>query len=169
MLIFGIEPGLLIGIGLSLALYLWRTSQPHIALIGRVPGTEHFRNVQRHAVQTLPTAVFIRPDENLYFANVAVVQKFIADQVAEQGDITDVVLVMSAVSYIDASGLEMLEQLVQDFARAGIRLHLAEVKGPVMDRLKAAPEVLEHLPVHLSAEGVFEALQASSPEFAGQT
>ncbi|ORE87047.1 sulfate transporter [Oceanococcus atlanticus] len=169
VLIFGIEPGLLIGIGLSLALYLWRTSQPHIALIGRVPGTEHFRNVQRHAVQTLPTAVFIRPDENLYFANVAVVQKFIADQVAEQGDITDVVLVMSAVSYIDASGLEMLEQLVQDFARAGIRLHLAEVKGPVMDRLKAAPEVLEHLPVHLSTEGVFEALQASSPEFAGQT
>lgn len=169
VLVFGIEPGLLIGIGLSLVLYLWRTSQPHIAVIGRVPGTEHFRNVQRHEVQTLPTAVFIRPDENLYFANVAVVQKFIADQVAEQGDITDVVLVMSAVSYIDASGLEMLEHLVQDFARAGIRLHMAEVKGPVMDRLKAAPEVLEHLPVHLSTEGVFEALQASSPEFASQT
>ncbi len=159
VLILGIEPGLLVGIGLSLVLYLWRTSQPHIALIGRVPGTEHFRNVQRHDVQTLHGALFIRPDENLYFANVAVVQKFIADQVAEQPEVSDVVLVMSAVSYIDASGLEMLEHLTQDFSRAGIQLHLAEVKGPVMDRLKAAPQVLAHLPVHLSTEGVFEALQ----------
>ncbi len=164
VLIFGIEPGLVMGIGLSLVLYLWRTSQPHIAVIGRVPGTEHFRNVQRHEVQTLSSAVFIRPDENLYFANVAVVQKFIADQVAERSEVSDVVLVMSAVSYIDASGLEMLEHLTQDFSRAGIRLHLAEVKGPVMDRLKAAPDVLEHLPVHLSTEGVFEALQPQAAE-----
>lgn len=164
VLIFGIEPGLVMGIGLSLVLYLWRTSQPHIAVIGRVPGTEHFRNVQRHEVQTLNSAVFIRPDENLYFANVAVVQKFIADQVAERSEVSDVVLVMSAVSYIDASGLEMLEHLTQDFSRAGIRLHLAEVKGPVMDRLKAAPDVLEHLPVHLSTEGVFEALQPQAAE-----
>ena len=159
VVVLGIEPGLLLGIGLSLVLYLWRTSQPHIALIGRVPGTEHFRNVQRHEVQTLPTALFIRPDENLYFANVAVVQKYIADQVADRQEVSDVVLVMSAVSYIDASGLEMLEHLSQDFSRAGIQLHLAEVKGPVMDRLKAAPEVLAHLPVHLRSESVFEALQ----------
>lgn len=159
VLFLGIEPGLVIGIGLSLGLYLWRTSQPHIAVMGRVPNTEHFRNVNRHQVEVLPSALFVRPDENLYFANAVLVEKFIADHVAEQGDITDVVIVMSAVSYVDASGLEMLEHLAQDFSRAGIRLHLAEVKGPVMDRFKTVPQFIDQVPVHLRAEAVFEELE----------
>lgn len=158
VLLLGIEPGLVLGIGLSLVLYLWRTSQPHIAVLGRLPDTEHFRNIQRHEAETLPHVLMLRPDENLYFANVAVVQKFIADQVAERAEVSDVVVVMSAVNYVDASGLDMLEQLAQDFSRAGIQLHLAEVKGPVMDRLKTVPRVLQQLPVHLTSETVFESL-----------
>lgn len=162
VLLLGIEPGLILGIALSLGLYLWRTSQPHIAVIGRVPQTEHFRNVCRHQVETLAHAQFVRVDENLYFANAGRVQQFVAEQLAEHSSLSDLVLVMSAVSYVDASGLELLEQLAEDLRRAGVRLHLAEVKGPVMDRFRASPALLDKLELHLSTEQAFERLQQSA-------
>lgn len=136
VLALGIELGLVIGIGLSLALYLWRTSQPHIAVVGRVPGTEHFRNVERHAVETDPGVLAVRIDENIYFADAAQVEDFITRHLAEAPRTRHLLLVMTAVSYIDTSGLEMLEHLEEDLAHAGVTLHLAEVKGPVQDRLR---------------------------------
>ena len=136
VLALGIEAGLLVGIGLSLALYLWRTSQPHMAVIGRVPGTEHFRNVCRHVVETDPRLLIVRIDENLYFANAEAVETYLMEHVEAREHIEHVVLVLSAVSYIDSSALEVLEHLADDLQAAGITLHLAEVKGPVMDRLK---------------------------------
>ncbi len=133
--VLGIELGLLVGIGLSLALYLWRTSRPHMAVMGRVPGTEHFRNVNRHVVETDPSLVVIRIDENIYFANAAQVEEYVAQHLTAMPEARHVLLVMTAVSYIDASGLEMLEHLEEDLSHAGVTLHLAEVKGPVADRL----------------------------------
>lgn len=136
VLTLGIETGLVIGIGLSLALYLWCTSQPHMAVVGRVPGTEHFRNVKRHAVETDPRVLAIRIDENLYFANAGQVEDYIARHLAAAPEARYLLLVMTAVNYIDASGLEMLEHLEEDLNQAGVTLHLSEVKGPVQDRLK---------------------------------
>lgn len=136
VLVLGIELGLMVGIGLSLALYLWRTSQPHIAVVGRVPGTEHFRNIERHTVETDPRVLAVRIDENIYFADAAQVEDFIIRHVAEAPRTRHLLLVMTAVSYIDTSGLEMLEHLEEDLAHAGVILHLAEVKGPVQDRLR---------------------------------
>ena len=136
VLTLGIETGLVIGIGLSLALYLWWTSQPHMAVVGRVPGTEHFRNVKRHAVETDPRVLAIRIDENLYFANAAQVEDYIARHLAAAPEARCLLLVMTAVNYIDASGLEMLEHLEEDLHHAGVTLYLSEVKGPVQDRLK---------------------------------
>lgn len=136
VLLLGIEQGLLLGVGVALALYLRRTSRPHIAIVGRIPGTEHFRNVDRERVQTQPGCVAIRIDENLYFGNVGPVQDFILDAIADAPDCRDLVLIMSAVNHVDSSGLELLEQLREDLAGAGVSLHLAEVKGPVMDRLR---------------------------------
>jgi len=156
----GIESGLLIGIGLSLVLYLWRTSQPHMAILGRVPDTDHFRNVNRYRVDTLPSVLIIRVDENLYFANANAVETYLMQKVSCNEDVHDVVLLMSAVNYVDSSALEMLEHLEMDFRATGVSMHLAEVKGPVMDRLHHTRlgKALADSRIHLSAKHAWEAL-----------
>jgi SulP family sulfate permease len=135
-LALGVETGLLAGVVLSLALYLLRTSRPHIASVGLVPGTEHFRNVLRHAVRTSPALLSLRVDESLYFANARALEDRINDAVAAQPALRHVVLQCSAINDIDASALDSLEAIDQRLRAAGIALHLSEVKGPVMDRLQ---------------------------------
>ncbi|SEI74188.1 sulfate permease, SulP family [Allopseudospirillum japonicum] len=163
VLFLGVELGILLGISLSIALLLKRSAQPHIAELGRVPNSEHFRNVQRHQVQTLTQAVFLRVDENLYFANTHYIEDKILDAVSTRPQLTDVVLVCSAVNFIDASALESLETLIERLAQAKVRLHLAEVKGPVSDQL-AHSHLLTLLQQHqgqifLSCYSAFCALQ----------
>ena len=143
-LLWGVEVGLLAGVSASLLLYLWSTSRPHIAAVGRVPGTEHYRNVLRHAVETQPRVLGLRVDESLYFANARQLEDHIAELVAEQPRIAHVVLQCSAINDIDASALESLETITQRLKDAGVQLHLSEVKGPVMDRLQRS-EFLSHL------------------------
>ncbi|WP_395669547.1 SulP family inorganic anion transporter [Rhodoferax sp.] len=132
----GVELGLVVGVGVSLALFLYRTSRPHIAEVGLVPGTEHFRNVLRHAVQTSPQLVTLRMDESLYFANARALEDRVNDAVAEHPELVHLVLQCSGINDIDASALESLEAIEKRLRDAGIALHLSEVKGPVMDRLK---------------------------------
>jgi SulP family sulfate permease len=135
-LAFGVELGLLTGVGVSLALYLYRTSRPHIAEVGLVPGTEHFRNIMRHEVGTQPTVLGLRVDESLYFANSRALEDHVNDCVASHPELAHVVLQCSAINSIDASALESLEAIDSRLRASGILLHLSEVKGPVMDRLK---------------------------------
>jgi SulP family sulfate permease len=132
----GVETGLVVGVSVSLALYLLRTSRPHIAQVGLVPGTEHFRNVLRFQVLTSPKLISLRVDESLYFANARALEDRINDAVAISVDLQHVVLQCSAINDIDASALESLETIEHRLQQAGIALHLSEVKGPVMDRLK---------------------------------
>jgi SulP family sulfate permease len=132
----GVETGLIIGVLLSLALYLYRTSQPHIAVVGLVPGTEHFRNVLRHNVVDSPLLLSLRVDESLYFANARYLEDWINAAVAARPQLKHVVLQCSAINHIDASALESLEAIAHRLQAAQIVLHLSEVKGPVMDRLQ---------------------------------
>jgi SulP family sulfate permease len=164
VLAFGIELGLLIGVGLALALFLYRTSRPHIAVVGRIAGTEHFRNIHRHVVETWPGLLLVRVDENLYFANVPRVESELQNLVVDREGLRDLVLVFSGVAYIDASALEMLENFEAGLSTAGVRLHLAEVKGPVLDRLRNG-DLLTRLGtgrVHLSTQQAVTALAAAS-------
>ncbi|MFC3703623.1 SulP family inorganic anion transporter [Devosia honganensis] len=151
---WGVELGIVAGVLLSLLLHLYRTSKPHVAIVGQVPGTEHYRNVERHSVLTNPEILSIRVDESLYFANSRFLEDTIAAQVADRPELKHVILMCSAVNAIDASALESLEEINRRLADAGIGFHLSEVKGPVMDRLKGT-EFLEHLngEVHLSQHG----------------
>lgn len=135
-LCYSVETGILVGVGLSIGLFLYRTSRPHSAVVGRVPGTEHFRNVSRHQVETRTHLALLRVDESLYFANARFLEDRILELVSDQPDLTDVVLVCAAVNLIDASALESLEALNERLEASGVRLHLSEVKGPVMDRLE---------------------------------
>jgi SulP family sulfate permease len=143
-LTMGVESGLLAGVGASLALYMWRTSRPHIATVGLVPGTEHFRNVLRHDVWVEPQILSLRVDESLYFGNARALEDSVNDAVAAQPALRHLVLQCSAINDIDASALESLEAIEHRLKDAGVALHLSEVKGPVMDRLKTT-EFLQHL------------------------
>jgi len=133
----GVEVGLVVGVAVSLLLFLYRTSRPHIAEVGLVPGTEHFRNILRHEVAVSPQLVSLRVDESLYFANARALEDRINDLVAERPQLKHVVLQCSAINDIDASALESLEAIDHRLRDAGILLHLSEVKGPVMDRLQS--------------------------------
>ena len=135
-LIFGVEAGISTGVAMSIGLHLWRSSRPHVAEVGLVAGTEHFRNIHRHKVITDPTLVTLRIDESLYFANTRYLEDLILERTANDPALRHVVLMCSAVNEIDMTALETLEVLNHQLKDRGISLHLSEVKGPVMDRLQ---------------------------------
>lgn len=123
------------GVLLSLVLFFWRTGRPHMAVVGRVPGTEHYRNVRRHQVETVPGTLAVRIDESLYFGNIRNVEHRLAVLLADAGEVHHLVLILSAVNAIDVSALQALDELNRSLGAQGVALHLAEVKGPVMDKL----------------------------------
>ncbi|ANK82562.1 MAG: sodium-independent anion transporter [Rhizobiales bacterium NRL2] len=131
----GVEAGVMAGVVISLGLFLFRTSRPHMAVVGLVPGTEHFRNIKRHAVLTDPSILGLRVDESLYFANARFLEDAVYDMVALQPELKHVILQCSAVNEIDASALESLEAINERLGELGVAFHLSEVKGPVTDRL----------------------------------
>lgn len=158
-LLIGVEPGVMAGVGLSLALFLWRASRPHAAIVGRVPETEHFRNVKRHKVFTDPRILTIRIDESLTYLNARWLEEFVLEEIAAHPKLKHLILMASAVNAIDASALESIEAINHRMADAGVRLHLSEVKGPVMDALERA-HFLHELTgrVWLSQNEAFEAV-----------
>jgi SulP family sulfate permease len=161
----GVEPGVVAGVGLSLALLLWRTSRPHSAIVGRVPNTEHFRNVERHKVITDPKIVTIRVDESLTYLNARWLEEHVLEVVAERPEVRHLILMGSAINAVDASALESLEAINHRLADAGIKLHLSEVKGPVMDRLRRS-RLLGDLTgrIFLSQDDAFATLVSSADD-----
>ena len=135
-LIMGVETGVACGVLASLALHLFKTSQPHIAVVGEVPGTEHYRNVNRHQVVTYPSILSIRIDESLYFANATYIEDQIYELLEKKPTVKHVILMCTAVNEIDLSALEVLESVNHRLMDSGIDLHLSEIKGPVMDVLE---------------------------------
>jgi len=106
-----------------------------MAIVGRVPGTEHFRNIDRHEVLTDSRVISLRVDESLYFANAAFVEDCIYKLIATHDEVKHIVLMCPAVNEIDLSALDVLEAINERLAELDITLHLSEVKGPVMDCL----------------------------------
>lgn len=140
VLLFGLEVGIMAGVLLSMAVLLYHTSQPHIAVIGRIAGSEYFRNVDRHDVETMPGVMFLRVDEKLFFGNLAQVERRISHELEQaalhETAVRDLVLVMNAVNRMDSTAVDVFCELNDDLEKRGVRLHLAEIKGPVQDRLK---------------------------------
>ena len=134
-LVDGVETGVLVGVIASLALFVWHSSLPHAAVVGQVPNTEHFRNVRRHKVLCDPQVLTIRVDESLTYLNSRWLEEFVLSEIADNPKVKHLVLMCSAVNFIDASGLEVLEALNERLGDAGVTMHLSEVKGPVTDRL----------------------------------
>ena len=159
-LILGVEAGVLAGVILSILLHLYKSSKPHIAEVGKVPGTHHYRNILRHDVITDPTIVSLRVDESLYFANARYLEDKIHNRVAKDKCVRHVILQCSAINDVDLSALESLEMINERLREMGVKLHLSEIKGPVMDRLKRG-QFLSHLngEIFLSQHDAVEALK----------
>lgn len=162
VLTVGVESGILMGVGLSLLLFLWRTSQPHVAVVGQLPGSEHFRNIERFSVVQSPKVLSVRVDESLYFPNARFLEDRIAELIGRHPQAEHLVLMCPGVNLIDASALDSLQAITARLHVAGVQLHLSEVKGPVMDRLKRT-DFLEHFggQVFISQ---YEALRALDPQ-----
>lgn len=143
-LLAGVESGVACGVFASLALHLYKTSTPHMAVVGEVPGTEHYRNVNRHKVITHSEILSLRVDESLYFANAGFIEDKIYELVGKNPAIHHVILMCTAVNEIDLSALDALESINQRLSDSGIKLHLSEVKGPVSDILLTT-DFIKHL------------------------
>lgn len=137
-LVVGVEAGVSIGVAVSVLIHLYKSSRPHMAIVGRVPGTEHFRNIDRHEVDTDDTILTLRVDESLYFANARFLEDRIYNEVADKPDLKHVILMCPAINEIDMSALESLEAINERLKASGVTFHLSEVKGPVMDRLSTS-------------------------------
>ncbi len=158
----GVETGLVLGVVVSLALFLLRASRPHIATVGLMPGTEHFRNVARHPVRVSPRLLCLRVDASMFFANARAIEDRINAEVASRAELEHVLLQCSAVNDIDASALESLHAIAMRLHDSGIALHLSEVKGPLMDKLQKTDFLKAlHGQVFLSS---YQAIQALTPE-----
>jgi sulfate permease, SulP family len=144
VLVLGIEEGISLGILLTIASHLRKSSQPHIAVVGRIPDTEQFRNIKRHQVETWKHLLLIRIDENITFTNGMYIEEFLATELRRQPDTKHVVLIFTSVSDIDTTALEVLENINHDLQASGKTLNISEAKGPVMDKLEKT-DFIKHL------------------------
>ena len=161
-----ISTGLIIGIVSTFILMLWRISRPHMAVIGLVEGTQHFRNIQRHHVKTSPALMSIRIDESLTFLNTNSLKGFLINQMSQSPQLQHVIINCSSISSIDFSALEMLEDMNSELNKLNIRLHFSEVKGPVMDKLQHS-KLLKHLSgqIYLTHYQAIQDLSSSTTEY----
>jgi SulP family sulfate permease len=164
VIVFGVEEGIVIGVAMSLAVLVWRSSHPHMALVGRVPGTEHFRNVERHQVDVFPGLIALRIDESIYFANSQLIAEKIEGLLSEHPSTNCVLLILSAVNQLDTTALGMLTELEKTLTARSITLQFAEIKGPVHDRLQQT-ELGERMQnrIFLSTQQAFLDYQAKNP------
>ncbi len=163
----GVDAGIVAGVALSIAMHLYRSSMPHTAVVGLVPGTEYFRNVERHDVVVADAVLTLRVDESLYFPNARYLEDTIYNEIAARPDLEHLVLACSAVNFIDASALESLEAINERLRSAGVTFHLSAVKGPVLDRLRRS-----HFPEDLTGQiflTQYDAYQALAPELTQDT
>lgn len=155
VLIFGIEEGITLGIFLTFASYLRKASHPHIAVVGRLPNTKHYRNIKRHQVETWEHLLLMRIDENITFANINFIEEFIETQLQNAPSTKHIVLIFTSVSDIDMTAIEALEQLNHSLKNIGITLNFAEVKGFLLDKLEKSD-----LFTHLNGERFFDVEEA---------
>ena len=155
VLIFGLNTGLVIGLMVSFASLIWQSSKPHVAVVGQLAGTGHFRNINRHDVVTFSNLLMLRIDESLFFGNSESVHRRVIQATRQYPEAHEIILIMSAVNHIDLTGQEMLISLNQELLNQKKHLSFSFIKGPVMD-------IIEHTPVitHLSGQVYLSTMDA---------
>lgn len=131
----GIQWGIVLGVSASLLLFIVRTTQPHVAVLGQVPGTEAYLNIQRHPhAKQVPAVLVVRIDAQFYFGNVSFLKETLRNLEQQRGEkLKAVVIDASGINQLDSSAEAALGEIDRDYAERGIRLFFARVKGPVRD------------------------------------
>jgi sulfate permease, SulP family len=134
----GLLRGVLIGAVISLVLLIGSASRPHVALLGRIPGTRRFSDRERHPDNELiPGILIFRPESGLFYFNMDHVRDTILDRVrAETTPPKLVVLDLSAAPRVDMHGAHMLAELAGELTAAGVRIQAVEARSSVRDRLR---------------------------------
>lgn len=135
VLLLGVQYGVLVGVVLAMALHIRTTVNPHMPLVGRFPGTEHYRDADRFVVETSDRVKTLRIDESLYYANARTLEDRVAEIVSKHEDLTDLILMCTAVNRIDASALNSLETINNRLRASGIKLHFSDMQSRVRERL----------------------------------
>jgi len=135
VIFFGVQWGVLIGVVLAMALHIRMTLKPHMAEVGRIPGTEHYRDVARYNVETVENIVTLRMDESLYYANARYLEDKVTRVVKNNPDMEHLILMCPAVNRIDASALDSLFVIMGRLKALDIKLHLSELHSSVKERL----------------------------------
>ncbi|ALF59396.1 SulP family inorganic anion transporter [Psychrobacter urativorans] len=160
VLVFGLNTGLVIGLMVSFASLIWQSSQPHVAIVGQLAGTEHFRNINRHDVITYHNLLMLRIDESLFFGNSESVHRRVIDATKQYPDAREIIFIMAAVNHIDLTAQEMLISLNKELLAQQKRLHFSFIKGPIMDVIGDTPLITELSgEVYLSNMDAVEALK----------
>lgn len=135
-LVLGIEWGIGVGILISLLVLVYKTSTPHMAVLGRVEGTNYFRNLDRFdsAIDD-PNIAILRFDARLFFANVGSLKSKVEELIDQKPTTTKFVLDAQSIIDVDSSGLEGLQDIAQNLNDRNIEFHMASIIGPVRDKL----------------------------------
>ncbi|WP_201533337.1 SulP family inorganic anion transporter [Psychrobacter ciconiae] len=164
VLILGLNSGLIIGLMVSFASLIWQSSKPHVAVVGQLAGTSHFRNINRHDVITFTNLLLLRIDESLFFGNSEAVHKWVIQTSRRYPEACEVVLIMTAVNHIDLTAQEMLTTLNQELLANQKRLHFSFIKGPIMDNIHDTPLITDLSgSVFMSTMEAVETLQHPKP------
>jgi high affinity sulfate transporter 1 len=160
VLVFDTLPGLFIGIAVSLLLLVYRASAPHIAVLGKVPGTRsQYTDVARHAEnEAIPGVLILRPESGLFFANADRIRRETLAKVDRDKPYA-VVLDGETMPFIDVTAAEMLGQLVDELDQRGVRLVLARNIGQVRDVVRRASDDTHQTDVYPTVQDAVEALR----------
>jgi SulP family sulfate permease len=138
-LTLGIDRGILIGIALSLLLFIWRSAHPHTAEVGYLAREDVFRNIKRFPQAiTYPRVVIFRVDASLYFANMSFLERRLRQTTAEKPETKWIILDFSGVNDIDGVAIHTLERLMDTYRERGLNFAFTEMKGPVRDLVSKA-------------------------------
>jgi len=166
VLTLGVQWGVLAGVVLAMVLHIRLSLTPRMPLVGRFPGTEHYRDADRFKVEIDAAVKTLRIDEALYYANARYLEDRVAAVVSEHSEMTDLILMCTGVNHIDASALSSLIEINRRLRGLEIRLHLSEMQSAVRERLYRS-ELFENLngKVYLSQHDAMTEHQ-SEPDWA---
>ena len=156
----GVQWGVLAGVVLAMVLHIRMSLTPHMPLVGRFRGTEHYRDAERFNVETYETVKTLRIDDSLYYANARYLEDRVARIVSEHPQMTDLILMCTGVSRIDASALSSLIEINKRLKGINVKLHLSAMQSIVRERFYRS-DFLEQLSgdVYLSQHDAMQELQ----------
>ena len=136
-MVLGVEPGIIIGVLLSIVMVIYRISKPEIEELGQIPGKPSFMNIHRFPNLEIHDEILIlRIDSQIYFANANFIKDYFYKRISQKPKLKHLVLDAGAINRIDSSGFHFLKDMIEDLHNKNILVHFVQVRGPIRDVMK---------------------------------